>query len=184
MTSTSEQFLKSKGIVELCKVDFGYSFDLMQLQSVSWYFETFRCFTKFSFYHKWNDVRLLLINMVYTSFPTTQDLRNEEISIPWAIAAAASTQQAATRIKHSPAKSKKAEARHHRASPQGRQEPPTNHEKPAIPPEYANKEPKDEVESLHEMNIKVVHRLILPSPLAAPRHAHSSIILICKERSG
>ena len=128
MTSTSEQFLKSKGIVELCKVDFGYSFDLMQLQSVSWYFETFRCFTKFSFYHKWNDVRLLLINMVYTSFPTTQDLRNEEISIPWAIAAAASTQQAATRIKHSAAKSKKAEARHHRASPQGRQEPPTNHE--------------------------------------------------------
>ena len=153
--------------MELCKVDFGYSFDLMQLQSVSWYFETFRCFTKFSFYHKWNDVRLLLINMVYTSFPTTRDLRNEEISIPWAIAAAASTQQAATRIKHSPAKSKKAEARHHRASPQGRQEPPTNHEQacntPGIPP---------------------ADRLTPPSPLAAPRHAHLSMISICKERSG
>ena len=29
--------------------------------------ETFRCFTKFSFHHKSNDVRLLLIKMVYTS---------------------------------------------------------------------------------------------------------------------
>ena len=37
------------------------------LQSVSKYYETFRCFTKFSFRCKWNDVRLLLTNMVYTS---------------------------------------------------------------------------------------------------------------------
>ena len=38
------------------------------LQSVSQYFETFQCFTKFSFHHKWNEGRLLLINMVYTSW--------------------------------------------------------------------------------------------------------------------
>ena len=31
------------------------------------YFETFGCFTKFSFHHKRNDARLLLINTVYTS---------------------------------------------------------------------------------------------------------------------
>ena len=29
-------------------------------------FETFRSFTKFTFNHKWNDGRLLLINMLYT----------------------------------------------------------------------------------------------------------------------
>ena len=32
--------------------------------SVSSYFETFQCFTKFSFPHKRNDGRLLLINVV------------------------------------------------------------------------------------------------------------------------
>ena len=37
------------------------------LQSFSYYFETFWCFAKFSFNHKWNDARLLLINMVYKS---------------------------------------------------------------------------------------------------------------------
>ena len=35
------------------------------LQSFSQYFETSWCFTKFSFHRKWNDARLLLINMVY-----------------------------------------------------------------------------------------------------------------------
>ena len=39
----------------------------LDLQSVSQYFETFRYFTKFSFHHRWNDGRLLLINMVFTS---------------------------------------------------------------------------------------------------------------------
>ena len=43
----------------------------MRLQSVSWFFETFRCFTKFSFHHKWNNGRLLLISMVYTSCLTS-----------------------------------------------------------------------------------------------------------------
>ena len=38
------------------------------LQSFSKYFETFRCFTKFSFHHKWHDGQLLLINMVYTTY--------------------------------------------------------------------------------------------------------------------
>ena len=41
------------------------------LQSFPWYFETFWCFTKFSFHHKWNDARLLLMSMVYTSCLTT-----------------------------------------------------------------------------------------------------------------
>ena len=37
------------------------------LQSFSKYFEALWCFTKFSFHHKSNDARLLLINMVYMS---------------------------------------------------------------------------------------------------------------------
>ena len=40
--------------------------------------KTFQCFTKFSSHHKWNDGRLLLINMVYTSCLArrkTKDLR-------------------------------------------------------------------------------------------------------------
>ena len=41
------------------------------LQSVSEYFKTFWRFTKFSFHGKWNNERLLLINMVYTSSPTS-----------------------------------------------------------------------------------------------------------------
>ena len=41
------------------------------LQSFPWYFETFWCFMKFSFHHKWNDARLLLMSMVYTSCLTT-----------------------------------------------------------------------------------------------------------------
>ena len=45
--------------------------DDLILQSVSWYFETFRCFTKSFFHHKSNDGRLLLISMVYTSFRAT-----------------------------------------------------------------------------------------------------------------
>ena len=40
-------------------------------QSVLKYFEPFGCFTKFSFHHKWNDERMLLINMVYASYLTT-----------------------------------------------------------------------------------------------------------------
>ena len=36
------------------------------LQSVSQYFDAFGCFNKFFFHCKWNDVRLLLINLVYT----------------------------------------------------------------------------------------------------------------------
>ena len=36
-------------------------------QSVSQSFETFLCFKSFYFHHKWNDGRLLLINIVYTS---------------------------------------------------------------------------------------------------------------------
>ena len=51
----------------------------MNLQSVSYYFETCQCFTKSSFHHKLNDVRLLLMKMVYTSCltscPKTEDLR-------------------------------------------------------------------------------------------------------------
>ena len=43
-------------------------------QSFSYYFETFWCFTKFSFHHKWNDARLLLINIVYTICLTNWDL--------------------------------------------------------------------------------------------------------------
>ena len=41
------------------------------LESVSKQYETFWCFTKFYFHRKWNDGRLLLINMVYTSCRTT-----------------------------------------------------------------------------------------------------------------
>ena len=41
------------------------------LQSVSKCFETFRCFTKFSFQDMWNDFWLLLINIVYTSCLTS-----------------------------------------------------------------------------------------------------------------
>ena len=36
-------------------------------QSFSLHFETIWSLTKFSFDHKWNDARLLLINMLYTS---------------------------------------------------------------------------------------------------------------------
>ena len=47
-------------------------------QSLTWYFENCRCFTKLFFHHKWNDGRLLVINMVYTSCltscQTTEDL--------------------------------------------------------------------------------------------------------------
>ena len=35
------------------------------------YFETFWCSTKFSFYCKWNEVLLLVINMVYTNCLTS-----------------------------------------------------------------------------------------------------------------
>ena len=35
------------------------------------FLETFWCFTKFFFHHKWNDVRLSLINMIYTSSLTS-----------------------------------------------------------------------------------------------------------------
>ena len=55
----------------------------MYPQRFSYYFETLWCFTKFFFQHKWNEVRLLVINMVYTSClsstPTTSDLGSEEI---------------------------------------------------------------------------------------------------------
>ena len=37
------------------------------LQPCSSSFETFRCFTKFSLYRKWNEAWLLVINMVYTN---------------------------------------------------------------------------------------------------------------------
>ena len=37
------------------------------LHSVSQYFETFQCFTRFFFHHKSNHGRLLLINMLFTS---------------------------------------------------------------------------------------------------------------------
>ena len=54
-------------------------YSLLILQSFSEYFETFWCFTKFSFHQKWDDMRLLLKNMVYmsclTSWRTTLDLR-------------------------------------------------------------------------------------------------------------
>ena len=53
------------------------------LQSVSQYFETFRCFTEFFFYHKWKDGRLLLINIVFTSClmscRTTYDLGSKKL---------------------------------------------------------------------------------------------------------
>ena len=43
-----------------------------------YHFETLWCFTTFSFHHNWNDARLLLIRMIYTSCltgcQTTQDL--------------------------------------------------------------------------------------------------------------
>ena len=35
----------------------------LYLQSVSWYFETLQCFTKFFFHHKGKDERLLLMNI-------------------------------------------------------------------------------------------------------------------------
>ena len=35
------------------------------------FFETFWSFTNFSFYHKWKDTQLLLLNMVYTSCLTS-----------------------------------------------------------------------------------------------------------------
>ena len=44
-----------------------YAANYHDLQSVS-YFETFRCFTTFSFHHKWIDVWLLLTNMVYLNW--------------------------------------------------------------------------------------------------------------------
>ena len=40
-------------------------------QSVSYYFETFQCFTKFFIHHRWNDGGLLLIKMVYMSCLTS-----------------------------------------------------------------------------------------------------------------
>ena len=39
--------------------------------SFMFFFETFRCFTKFFFHHKWNDGHLLLISMVYASCLTS-----------------------------------------------------------------------------------------------------------------
>ena len=36
------------------------------LQSFPWYFETFWCFHKFSFHHKWNDARLLPVERLKT----------------------------------------------------------------------------------------------------------------------
>ena len=41
-------------LILICELGIRWSF--------SKYFETFCCFTKFSFHHKWNDARLLLIN--------------------------------------------------------------------------------------------------------------------------
>ena len=41
------------------------------LLSLSWYFETFWCFTKFFYHHKWNEARLLVVNMVYTICPAS-----------------------------------------------------------------------------------------------------------------
>ena len=52
------------------KSSYSLSYWLWVLQPVS-YFETFRCFTKLSIHHKWNDVRFLLINMVCTSCLTS-----------------------------------------------------------------------------------------------------------------
>ena len=43
----------------------------IDLQSWSWYFETFWCLIKFSCHHKWNKSWLLVTNMVYTSCRTT-----------------------------------------------------------------------------------------------------------------
>ena len=45
-----------------------YIYNLLQFAQ---YFETFWCFTKFSFHHKRNNAWLLQINMVYTSYLTS-----------------------------------------------------------------------------------------------------------------
>ena len=59
-------------------------FLILGLQSLSEYFETFWCFTKFSFHHKWKYARLLLRKMVYTncftSCQTTSDLNTKKES--------------------------------------------------------------------------------------------------------
>ena len=43
------------------------------LKSFSQYFGTFGCFTKFIFHHKYNEARLLVINMIYISCLTVPD---------------------------------------------------------------------------------------------------------------
>ena len=52
-------------------------------QSCSWYFETLRCSTKFSFDCYWKKALFIVVNMVYasclTSCWTTYDLGSEEI---------------------------------------------------------------------------------------------------------
>ena len=71
----------------LCKFLAFFSVDILlinwskmfsKLQSFSWYFKNFWCFTKFFFHQKWNSARLLLTNTVYTSCltscQTNQDL--------------------------------------------------------------------------------------------------------------
>ena len=48
------------------------AFPIFSLRSTFSYFEILWCFKKFSFHHMWNDARLLLINMVYTSSITSR----------------------------------------------------------------------------------------------------------------
>ena len=61
-------------IADFCRI-------LEKLQSFS-YFETLWCFTKFSFHHKWNDARLLLINMVYIQSMRTPVTLTNTLSSP------------------------------------------------------------------------------------------------------
>ena len=54
----------------------------LHLKSWAWHLVTFLCFKKFFFHHNWNAARLLVINMVYTSWftsnRTTLDIGSSE----------------------------------------------------------------------------------------------------------
>ena len=65
ITGINESKALTKHIPYECKCRFDGENIIQTNQSFSEYFETFWRFTNFSSHHKWNDARLLLINMTY-----------------------------------------------------------------------------------------------------------------------
>ena len=53
--------------------------NLVKLQWFSQHFQTFWCFTKFSFHQRWNEARLLVINIIYH---LPHELPNNSTSFP------------------------------------------------------------------------------------------------------